>query len=75
MGMNMERIDFPFVQRAGQFHLQHCSSVGPDKKWFIRLKVNHCNYTHKVPGRPDVRSADANCQLKFEIFRDTFYFN
>lgn len=75
MGMTMERIDFPFVQRAGQFHLQHCSSVGPDKKWFIRLKVNHCNYTHKVPGRPDVRSADANCQLKFEIFRDTFYFN
>ena len=75
MGMNSERIDFPFVQRSGQFHLQHCSSVGPDKKWFIRLRTNHCNYTFKVPGRPDVRGADANCQLKYEVYRDTYYFN
>lgn len=74
MSLNTHRIDFPFVQRPGQFHLQNCASVGPNKKWFIRLKVNHCDYTYVSPNGSG-RGSDANCQLKLEVFRDTFYFN
>ncbi len=72
-------VSFSFVQRANQSFVVDCADVRANKTWFIRLKVNHCNYTHRVVEADgdviNTRGADANCQLKFEVWRDLFYFN